>query len=69
MFRWQDLLVDVFEFEFELSLLFVPLSHHLIEVNFDLDHLIVQASQFLVRLPRLLVHDFFLLFFKSINSF
>ena len=52
------LLVDVFKFEFELLLLFVTLGHHLVEVNFDLDHLLVEAAKLLVRLLCLLVHTF-----------
>ena len=51
-----NLLVNIFEFEFELSLLLVTLGHHLVEVGLDLDHLPVQAPKFLVGLPRLVVH-------------
>ena len=54
--KTENLLVDIFEFEFELPLLLVTLGHHLVEVGLDLDHLPVQAPKFFVGLPRLIVH-------------
>ena len=59
-----DLLVDVFEFQFELSLLLIPLGHHLIEVGLHLDHLLVQPAKLLIRFSCLLVH---LCFFLLLN--
>jgi hypothetical protein len=38
-----DLLVDILEFELKLPFLFVSDAHHLLEVQFDLDHLVVKA--------------------------
>mmetsp|Transcript_31313 Transcript_31313/g.41446 ORF Transcript_31313/g.41446 Transcript_31313/m.41446 type:complete len:287 (-) Transcript_31313:40-900(-) len=57
-----DFLVDVFEFEFKFALFLISLGHHLFEVSLDLDHLSVQATQFFIRFPCLLVHALSLLF-------
>ena len=53
------LLVDIFELQLQLPFLFISLTHHLIEVIFDLDHLVVQTSELLILFLRCLVHDCF----------
>ena len=50
------LLVDVFELEFQLPLLFVPLSHHFLEVGLNLHHLVVKSSELLILFLSGVVH-------------
>ena len=56
-----NLLIDIFEFELQFSLLFVSLAHHLIEVVFDLDHLVVQTTELLILLLCGFVHTCFVI--------
>ena len=53
---FRDLLVDIFKLELEFLLLLVSLPHHLVEVFFDLDHLVVQATKLLILLLCCFVH-------------
>ena len=43
-----NLLVDVLELELEFALLLVTLAHHVLEIDFKLDHLAVKTRKLLV---------------------
>ena len=42
------LLMNIFELQLELSLFLVSDAHHLLEVQFNLDHLLVKACQLFI---------------------
>jgi len=60
-----DLLIDVFELQLELLFLFISDAHHLLKVFFDLDHLFVEASKFLIGFFGCLIHPLFLIDFYN----